>query len=244
MSRGVVDKRPEAVQGMFARIAHRYDLLNRVLSLRRDVTWRRRLARRVAAAVEAMPAERRVVLDVCTGTGDVALTLAGSGLEPVAIDFCVPMLAQAQRKGRRLGRRLPLFAADALRLPVADASVAVITVAFGVRNLVDLDAGLRELRRVLQPGGALLILEFSAPRGALAPVLRWWSRAVPPRLGRWISGDDQAYTYLPESVERFDDRAEMLRRLADAGLDRLGAHPQTGGVATLYEARRPEEAPT
>ncbi len=241
MTSGVVDKRPEAVQGMFARIAHRYDLLNRVLSLGRDMVWRRRLARRVAAACRRASAGEHLVLDVCTGTGDVALAISKEGPRPFGSDFCLPMLVEAQRKSQRQGRQLPLFAADALRLPVADDSAAVVTVAFGVRNFVDLVAGLGELVRVLQPGGTLLILEFSQPRGVLAPLLRWWSRTVPPRVGQWISGDDHAYTYLPESVERFDDRREMLERLAHAGLVECTAHPQTGGVATLYEGRRPKE---
>ena len=239
---GIVDKRPAAVQRMFARIAHRYDLLNRVLSLGRDVSWRRRLARRVQAAVAHAPAGQRLVVDVCTGTGDVALTIAGRRLDPVGSDFCVPMLVEAQRKASRRGVRLPLFAADALQLPLADASVAVMSVAFGVRNFVDLTAGLREMVRTLQPGGVLLILEFSRPRGPLAPLLRWWSNTVPPVVGRWISRDDHAYQYLPESVERFDDREAMLRRLTEVGLSRVTARGQTFGVATMYEGSRDGEA--
>ncbi len=219
---------------MFGRIAHRYDLLNRVLSLGRDVAWRRRLAR----AVEEAGAGR--VLDVCTGTGDVALSLP-QDLGVFGTDFCLPMLARARAKARERGRGIPLFAADALALPLREASVDAVTVAFGVRNFEDLGAGLRELVRVLRPGGHLLVLEFSRPRGPLAPVLGWWSRNVPPRVGRWLSGDPEAYSYLPASVSTFPALGEMVELLESAGLVEVRGEPLTGGVAALYGGRRPEE---
>jgi len=220
---------------MFGRIAHRYDLLNRVLSMGRDVGWRRVTARRVAAT------RPEVVLDVCTGTGDLALAIREAIREGwvAGSDFCLPMLGLARRKAKGRGRPVPLFAADALRLPVADAAVDVVTVAFGVRNFSDLAAGLAELVRVLRPGGLLLVLEFSRPRGLLAPLLGWWARNVPPRIGRLMSGDREAYAYLPASVKTFPDSAEMCRILAAAGLDGVGARPLTGGVTTLYEGVRP-----
>ena len=217
---------------MFGRIAHRYDLLNRLLSLGRDVSWRRVVAQRVAAA------RPDLVLDVCTGTGDLALAI-GDGLV-VGTDFCMPMLDLAKRKIADRERQLPLCAADALQLPVADGSVDVVTVAFGVRNFSDLGAGLAELARALRPGGVLLVLEFSSPRGPLAPILGWWARNVPPRIGRIVSGDSEAYSYLPASVSTFEDRAEMCRRLTAAGLDQVRARALTGGVVTLYEGVRPK----
>lgn len=216
---------------MFGRIAPRYDLLNRVLSLGQDVRWRRRVARRVAAARP----ER--VLDVCTGTGDIAL-----GFEPgpalVGLDFSIPMLSLARGKAFRTGSGLELAAADALALPVATGSVDVVTVAFGIRNFESLERGLAELVRVIRPGGVLLVLEFSRPRGVLGPLLGWWVRTIPPRIGRLISGDPEAYSYLPASVDAFAEPERIRTILLDSGCDRVTAAPLTGGVCTLYEARR------
>ncbi len=219
---------------MFGRIAHRYDLLNRVLSLGQDVSWRRRLADRLAAARPAR------VLDVCTGTGDVALALdAGPSL--LGVDFSVPMLSRARSKAAGAESALRLAAADALQLPLGDAAVDAVTVAFGVRNFENLERGLSELVRVLRPGGLLLVLEFSHPGGVLAPLLGWWVRTVPPRVGRWISGDPEAYSYLPTSVGAFVDADELCAILGRLGLDHVSAVAMTGGVCTLYEATRADD---
>jgi len=234
MRQELLSKKTPEIQGMFGRIAHRYDLLNRVLSLGRDVSWRRVVARRVAAA------DPGVVLDVCTGTGDLGFAIRA----PIVFgaDFCLPMLNLANEKAISRGRSLPLFAADALTLPIPDGSVDVVTVAFGIRNFSDLETGLAELVRVLRPGGLLLVLEFSRPVGRLAPLLGWWVRTVPPRVGRILSGDAEAYSYLPASVSSFADGAEMCRRLSDAGLDQIMARRLTGGVASLYEGTRRDGA--
>lgn len=233
MREELLSKRAGEIRGMFGRIAHRYDLLNRVLSLGQDVLWRRALSRAVAAS------GARRVLDVCTGTADVALALP-EGVEVLGTDFCLPMLARGQVKGRERGRRLPLFAGDALALPVAGASFDAVTVAFGVRNFEDLAAGLAELIRVLRPGGVLFILEFSQPRGPLAPLLGWWARNVPPRVGRWLSGDPEAYSYLPASVSTFPSLERMTGVLRELGLEEVRGLPLTGGVAALYGGRRPK----
>lgn len=217
---------------MFGRIAHRYDLLNRVLSLGQDLRWRRLVARRVAQL------DPSVVLDVCSGTGDIALALE-PGPVVIGADFSLPMLARARRKASRRQAPLSLTVADGLSLPVADASIDVVTVAFGVRNFEDLETGLGELARVLRPGGTLLILEFSHPDGVLGPLLGWWVRNVPPRLGRIISGDPEAYDYLPASVGAFADARTMRLILSGLGLTEVTARPLTGGVCTLYGARRP-----
>jgi demethylmenaquinone methyltransferase/2-methoxy-6-polyprenyl-1,4-benzoquinol methylase len=217
---------------MFGRIAHRYDLLNRVLSLGQDVRWRRLVARRVAAARPGR------VLDVCTGTGDIALGFE-RGPTVFGADFSLPMLALAKEKSEGRERPLALTVADALALPLADACVDVVTVAFGVRNFEDLEAGLAELTRVLRPGGVLLVLEFSHPRGTLGPLLGWWGRNIPPRLGRLLSGDREAYTYLPASVGSFADADAMSAILGGIGLENISARPLTGGVCTLYQAHRP-----
>jgi demethylmenaquinone methyltransferase/2-methoxy-6-polyprenyl-1,4-benzoquinol methylase len=230
MRQELLSKESAEIRGMFARIAHRYDLLNRTLSLGRDVSWRKTVARR---AVAVRP-ER--VLDVCTGTGDLALAM--DGVDVYGVDFCLPMLRQAQAKTVSRERSLPLCAADALLLPIADASVDVVTVAFGVRNFFDLGAGLAELARVLRPGGILLVLEFSRPRGPLAPLLGWWVRNVPPRVGRLVSGDAEAYAYLPKSVGTVAEGGELCRLLETAGLERVEVQRLTGGVASLYEGKR------
>jgi demethylmenaquinone methyltransferase/2-methoxy-6-polyprenyl-1,4-benzoquinol methylase len=227
-------KKSQEIQGMFGRIAHRYDLLNRVLSLGQDRLWRRRLARRVATA------RPRLVMDVCTGTGDVALSFDAE-LPTLGTDFCLPMLVRARTKALVGGRRLPLFAGDALTLPLIDGAVDVVTVAFGVRNFEDLEQGLTELVRALRPGGTLLVLEFSTPRGLLGPLLRWWVRTVPPRVGRFLSGDAEAYSYLPDSVSRFPDGDAMLEVLRRVGLESCRVHRLTGGVASLYEGSRPSD---
>ncbi len=231
MREELITRQSSEIRGMFGRISHRYDLLNRLLSLGRDRAWRVRLARRIADGGGGR------VLDVCTGTGDVALTLDGA-CEVLGTDFCLPMLRIAHLKAESAGRRLPLFAADALQLPLADGLFDAVTVAFGVRNFERLAAGLAELVRVLRPGGMLAVLEFSRPRGPLGPLLGWWAREVPPRLGRLLSGDDEAYSYLPASVDSFPDTGEMCRCLAGAGLIGVRAQRLTGGVATLYDGRR------
>jgi demethylmenaquinone methyltransferase/2-methoxy-6-polyprenyl-1,4-benzoquinol methylase len=230
MRQELLSKENAEIRGMFGRIAHRYDLLNRMLSLGRDVSWRKTVAQRVAAA------HPELVLDVCTGTGDLALAMRGAAV--VGADFCLPMLGVARAKSRSRDLRLALCAADALRLPIADASVDVVTVAFGVRNLTDLGAGLAEFVRILRPGGTLLVLEFSRPRGPMAPLLGWWARYVPPRIGRWISGNSEAYTYLPASVSSFPEGGEMCRALETAGLQAVEVSRLTGGVASLYEGKR------
>lgn len=182
-------------------------------------------------------AEPRLTLDVCTGTGDVALGFNPES-EVVGTDFCLPMLARARRKALDRGRRMPLFAGDALNLPVARGCVDVISVAFGVRNFENLEQGLRELIRVLRPGGTLLILEFSRPSGFFGPLMRGWVRTVPPRLGRWLSGDSEAYSYLPQSVAEFPEGERMVAFLESVGLEEVTACPVTGGVATVYQGQR------
>ena len=235
MRQELTEKRSSEIQRMFGRIAHHYDLLNRMLSLGQDVRWRRLVSRRVAAL------EPERVLDVCTGTGDVALGL-DQGPSIIGADFSLPMLALARRKAGRRHRTLALIVADALSLPVADGSVDVVTVAFGARNFEDLDACLCELARVIRPGGTLLVLEFSRPKGIFAPVLDWWTRTVPPRIGRWVSGDPEAYRYLPESVETFVDSEAMCRILEGQGLTGIEARSLTGGVCTLYQGTRMPDA--
>ncbi len=232
MRQELKEKRSVEIQRMFGRIAHRYDLLNRVLSLGSDVRWRRLVARRVAATDPVR------VLDVCSGTGDIALGL-NPGPTVIGADFSLPMLALARAKAVDRRRVLEWVVADALSLPLADESFDVVTVAFGVRNFENLERGLGELIRVLRPGGTLLVLEFSHPGGFFGPALAWWVRTIPPRIGRVVSGDPEAYQYLPASVGAFADTEEMCRILGGLGLEDVVATSLTGGVCTLYQGALP-----
>ena len=227
MRQELLGKRRNEIQGMFGRIAHRYDLLNRVLSLGRDVSWRRVVSQRVADE------EPGLVLDVCTGTGDLAIALT-NGLV-IGSDFCLPLLDRALRMGAGGSVRLPLCAADTLHLPYPDSCFEAVTVAFGVRNFADLDAGLAEMVRVLRVGGLLVVLEFSRPRGALAPILGWWVRTIPPRVGRLLSGDAEAYAYLPASVQKFPEVREMCERLESAGIVEVSSSSLKAVVDSVYE---------
>lgn len=221
------------VRGMFGRIAPRYDLLNHLLSLNLDRYWRRRTVARLASVLRR-PDVR--VLDLCCGTGDLMLALeAKRGAAVLGSDFCHPMLVAARRKVEQRGFQSKLFEADAMALPMADRSLDLITIAFGFRNLANYRTGLAELLRVLGPGGMLAILEFSHPRNPLfRAAYNFYSEAILPRLGGWISGSKDAYTYLPESVRKFpsaEDLAEEMRSMgfADVHFDRMA-----GGIVALH----------
>lgn len=219
------------VRRMFARIAPRYDLLNRLLSFGQDQRWRRRTALRVSRWLER-PGAR--ALDLCCGTGDLLAALTRVGRDDVMLagcDFCRPMLLLARRK-------LPgavLIEADALRLPLADASLDLVTVAFGFRNLADYRAGLAEMRRVLRSGGAAAILEFSQPVGRLlAALYGFYAQRVLPRIGGWISGHPDAYRYLPESVSRFPSAEQLAEWMLEAGFTRVQFERLSGGIVALH----------
>ena len=225
-------RRPEAIRGMFAAVAPRYDLLNRLLSLRQDVRWRRRMT----AALGAAPPGP--VLDLATGTGDVALAI--SRRRVTGVDFCVDMLALAAAKARRRRRAIRWVAADGLALPFPASAFAAVTVAFGVRNFADLGTGLAEIRRVLLPGGVLAILEFQPPRRrAVRAALRAWNRLVLAPLGSLLSGDPAAYAYLPASVDTFPDAGALARAVQAAGFGLDGSRELSGGIVALTVARAP-----
>jgi demethylmenaquinone methyltransferase/2-methoxy-6-polyprenyl-1,4-benzoquinol methylase len=233
-----LDKRPEAIRGMFGRVAPVYDLLNHLLSASLDRVWRRKAARAVAAG--AAP-----VLDLCCGTGDQALALRRRGSRVLAADFCLPMVALARRKFTRAGagrgrapRPLPLVA-DALALPFPAGAFAAATVSFGLRNVVDLDAALAELARVVAPNGELSVLEFALPRlRPLRALYLFYFRRLLPRIGRLVSGDGGAYTYLPSSVLAFPQRQGFLDRLGAAGFRDAAWEDLSAGIVCLYSARR------
>ncbi len=220
------------IQRMFAEVAPGYDRANRALSLGIDVWWRRCAVRTVGIR----PGERG--LDVCSGTGDLAFALQRAGADVVGADFCAPMLACAATKGRSgADRAAPAFlCADALALPFADAAFDFATVAFGIRNVSDPVAALREMSRVVRPGGRVVVLEFTKPRvPLLGPAYHFYFRRVLPRLGAWISGaKNGAYHYLHESVMAFPERAAFVDVMRAAGLSSPRYRLLTGGIAALY----------
>jgi demethylmenaquinone methyltransferase/2-methoxy-6-polyprenyl-1,4-benzoquinol methylase len=216
---------------MFARIATRYDLANRVLSAGIDQWWR---AKMVRLAVQNQPAR---VLDLATGSGDLALAIKARRPEATVVgaDFCAPMLAQARRKGLA-----EVVVADALQLPFGDASFDVVTIAFGLRNLASVESGLAELLKVLKPGGWMAVLEFSRPANAiLRPLFNLYFRRVLPWMGGVISGSRSAYTYLPASVQGFPDQSQLSFLMEQAGFDQVCFENLTGGIAALHIGRRP-----
>jgi demethylmenaquinone methyltransferase/2-methoxy-6-polyprenyl-1,4-benzoquinol methylase len=239
-----LDKSGTAIRDMFAGVAPRYDLLNHLLSASLDVVWRRR-----AAAALGLPAGARV-LDLCCGTGDQALALGRRGLRVAAADFCVPMLALARRKFERREPRgdtrsgpAPL-AADALALPFPPAGFDGATVAFGLRNVADLDRALAELAATLRPGGRLAVLEFAIPRPRLLRALYlFYFRRLLPRIGRLLSPRGAAYSYLPSSVLEFPQRAEFLAHMAAAGFEDLSWSDLAGGAVCLYRGRATARLP-
>jgi demethylmenaquinone methyltransferase/2-methoxy-6-polyprenyl-1,4-benzoquinol methylase len=229
-----VPGRPEqaAVRSMFDRIAPRYDLLNRVLSAGIDVRWRR-----AAADLVALPRGGRV-LDLCTGTADLLIETLGRdpSAHGVGVDLSSGMLGRGARKlaDRGLAARAALAAGDAERLPLAGGAFDGALVAFGIRNVGDRVQALREVRRVLKPGGRLVVLEFSMPAGLMGRAYRLYFGRILPLVGRVVSGDASAYTYLPASVAVFPEPAEFGALMTAAGFRDVTWRPLTAGIAHLY----------
>lgn len=217
---------------MFAQISPRYDLLNHLLSANIDRKWRKVVARKLH---QLLPSGS-TVLDVACGTGDLSIELFESAnVSVIGADFCRPMLELAARKAPRIS----FVEADALALPFPDASFAAVTIAFGLRNLASVESGLRELRRVLKPGGWLAILEFSRPqRPGFRVLVEAYSQKLLPRIGGWISGSRSAYTYLPDSVSRFPDQARLAAMMRAESFVNVAFEDLTGGVAALHIGQR------
>ncbi len=222
---------------MFDAIAGRYDFLNHLLSAGLDRRWRRRAIR----ALQLSGVER--VLDLCTGTADLALA-AADAVPPAAgvvgIDFSAAMLAVGRAKlaGAPRGGAVRLVRGDATRIPLADASVDAVTVAFGIRNVDSVAAASGEMRRVLKSGGRLAVLEFAMPTTpGIRQAYRWYFRHVLPRIGRLVSRHDAAYDYLPASVRAFATPDELVKILGQAGFTAIRAVPLTFGIVFLYTAR-------
>jgi demethylmenaquinone methyltransferase/2-methoxy-6-polyprenyl-1,4-benzoquinol methylase len=228
-----LDKAPSRIAGMFDAIAGRYDLLNTVLSAGLDRYWRWRAIH----ALQLTGHER--LLDVCTGTADIAIGAAAAragAARVLGVDFAGAMLARGRAKvtGAGLDGRVQLIRGDAMRLPVADASVDAVTIAFGIRNVQDAAAACREIRRVLRPGGRVAILEFGIPRApGLRQIYGWYFERVLPRVGRLVSRHGGAYAYLPASVGAFPSGRAFADVLAAAGLAAVSSRPLTLGVVSI-----------
>jgi demethylmenaquinone methyltransferase / 2-methoxy-6-polyprenyl-1,4-benzoquinol methylase len=214
----------EGVRAMFDRIAPVYDAMNRTMTAGLDRRWRRITAEAVVRPGDA-------VLDACCGTGDLAIAGAHAGGRVTGLDFSEPMLEGARRKAPEL----EWVNGDLLALPFDDASFDAATVGFGVRNVDDLERALRELRRVLGPGGRLGILEITRPRGLLAPFYRFWFDGVVPLLGKLLPGGG-AYTYLPASVRRFPAPPELAAMIEAAGFGAVRHRTFAGGIVALHTA--------
>jgi demethylmenaquinone methyltransferase / 2-methoxy-6-polyprenyl-1,4-benzoquinol methylase len=239
---GARDEREAAarVQEMFARIVPQYDFLNHLLSFSLDRVWRRRTAKHFAHILRRPNAR---VLDVCCGTGDLAFALCrarlGSTARIFGADFVEPMLTRARAKARRHVYPAEFVAGDVLRLPFPSASFDLITSAFGFRNLANYEQGLREIARVLKPGGFVGILEFSEPgSGLLASAFRFYFRRILPRVGALVSGSSEAYSYLPASVGKFPAANELAALMEQCGLADARFVAWNFGSVLLHTGRR------
>jgi demethylmenaquinone methyltransferase/2-methoxy-6-polyprenyl-1,4-benzoquinol methylase len=224
-----------AVREMFTSIAPRYDLLNHLLSFNIDKLWWRRTAKQFVPALNRPGAQ---ALDLCCGTGDMSFALLRAGREAsiTGADFSHAMLQRARHKSA--GTTLCWVEADALNLPFPSGSFDLVTSAFGFRNLADYDAGLREIVRVLKPGGEVGILDFGEPGGLMGKMYRLYFKRVLPTIGTLISGVKGPYAYLPASVERFPSPGQMTERMRAAGFRGASWTPYTFGIAGLYRGRK------
>ncbi len=228
MTRAQLDKDPAEVAAMFDGVAQRYDLTNDVLSLGQDRAWRTAVLR----AVAPLPGER--VLDLAAGTGTSSVPFAQAGAVVVPCDFSQGMLAV----GKRARPALPFVAGDGTRLPFADASFDAVTISFGLRNIVDSDAGLAEMRRVTRPGGRLVVCEFSSPtwKPFRTVYLEYLMKAL-PRVSRAVATNADAYVYLAESIRAWPDQAGLAERVLAAGWRDVEWQNLSGGIVALHRAR-------
>jgi demethylmenaquinone methyltransferase/2-methoxy-6-polyprenyl-1,4-benzoquinol methylase len=231
------ERRATRVRDLFGAIAGRYDLLNDLQSFGLHRAWKRRLVRLTAAG----PGRR--ALDVCCGTGDVTLALAATGAEVVGVDFSEPMLSVARRR-KPPAARARFLQADALDLPFPDACFDAVTISYGLRNLADIPAGLRELWRVARPGGRVLVLDFGKPANRFWRALYFaYLNGVVPVLGRLFSGNAPAYAYIIESLRHYPAQAGVSALFQELGVARVDVHELLGGIMSIHVAWKPETGP-
>lgn len=229
MSRASLDKDPHAVASMFDGVARRYDLTNTVLSLGRDRSWRKATRK----ALELRPGEK--VLDLAAGTAVSTVELARSGAWCVAADFSVGMLTAGA------GRPVPKVAGDATKLPFGDEVFDAVTISFGLRNVVDHAAGLREMARVTRPGGRLVVCEFSTPTvPVFATVYKEYLMRALPAVARAVSSNPEAYVYLAESIRAWPDQSALAEQIGASGWSEVSWRNLTGGIVALHSARKPQ----
>ncbi len=227
------DERISAVKGIFNTITPHYDLLNRIMSGRRDVAWRKFAARR-------LPSDVNNILDLATGTGDLAIAIAEQfpRAQVTGADFVEKMmrLAETKTQARGLGARIEFVAADATNLPFRDSEFDAVTIAFGLRNIPDRLAALREMKRVVKPGGKVITLEMTFPRNLrLRNFFRWYLNHMIPIVGGMISGNREAYTYLPDSIQDFLTPDQLGDLFDLAGFKAINKFPLTFGLTYLHE---------
>jgi demethylmenaquinone methyltransferase / 2-methoxy-6-polyprenyl-1,4-benzoquinol methylase len=221
------------VRSMFGRIAEPYDFLNRFFSLGIDLWWRQRLVLFVLKQLGTRNQKSEIVLDLATGSGDVAAMMIQKGLKVVGSDFCLPMLELANKKG------IPtLVASDALQLPFAQNSFSAATVAFGLRNFGDRPAAMRELLRVLQPGSSLHILEFTRPEEWLCGFYFFYLKNIMPRIASFFCRDPEAYTYLANTVEQFPRAEEIGSQLEESGFTKVHWQHLTWGIVAIHSGTK------
>lgn len=217
---------------MFDNISHRYDFLNHLLSLGIDRGWRKKVRKSIEVIKPA------AILDVATGTGDLAIELSKiEGVKITGVDISNGMLEVGRKKiaGKLLSDRIEMVQADSENLPFADNKFDAVSVSFGVRNFENLEQGMREMNRVLRPGGLLAVLEFSKPKHKLVSGLYWfYFKNVLPRIGKLFSKDARAYTYLPQSVSVFPEGEEFAAIARQCGYQKVSFQPLTFGISTLY----------
>lgn len=221
---------------MFSEIAPRYDFLNHALSLNIDKRWRRFVIKKVEQQLRRPGA---VALDLCCGTADLSLEL-GAIAPTVGVDFCRPMLEIGRGKVQTARLPIDLVEGDALQVPIRDGSVDVVTVAFGLRNLDSVERGLKEMHRLLRPGGRAAVLEFSRPQIPIfCQLFQFYFTRILPRIGNVISGSAFAYQYLPDSVKRFPDQKALASMMQSFGFSDVRYYNLFGGVAALHLGDKP-----
>lgn len=227
----------EQVAKMFDNISHRYDFLNHFLSLGIDKVWRRK------AISMLTPLHPKLILDVATGTGDFAIQALSLNPDRIfGIDISEGMLEMGRNKlkDRNLSSKIELLQGDSENIPFEENKFDAVTVAFGVRNFENLEKGLREIFRVLKPGGKLIVLEFSRPKAfPMKQGYNFYFKTILPKIGRMVSSDKSAYTYLPESVEAFPDGADFLRILENVGFKQSQCKALTFGISSIYSGAKP-----